>query len=107
MGFSVSGIDLLRPEGLLAVHDDLRIQDRRMARALAAPALRRRSCGTKAKRPALGDILEDHRGLGHGVVVEGDAVVEAAFDRIDLRPAAIGILRHQQVVRWPLMMLAR
>lgn len=46
---------------------------------------------------AFGDVLEDHGRFGHGVVVEGDAVVEAAFERVVLRPAAIRVLRHQEV----------
>ena len=36
--------------------------------------------------------------LGYGVVVIGDGIVITAFERPDLRPSAVGILRREQIL---------
>ena len=45
----------------------------------------------------MGDITKQHGRVRHRIVIEGDGVVEAAFERPDLRPAAIWILRVQKI----------
>ncbi|MNE21234.1 hypothetical protein D3C80_1143850 [compost metagenome] len=50
---------------------------------------------------AVGHVAQHHGGLGHGVVVEGDGVVETAFQRPDLGPPTVRILGVQQIVDAP------
>lgn len=47
---------------------------------------------------ALGEIVEDLQDVDHGIVIQRDGLVIAALDGVVLRPAAVRILRGENVV---------
>ena len=48
-----------------------------------------------------GDLIEELKGIEHGVIVERDLVVVTAFERPALGPAAVGVLGIEEKIDPP------
>lgn len=87
------------PDGGLAVDADLHGGDVGDAFVERDPRpLLQRGIGEGEVVVALGEVVEDLQDVHHGIVIERDGLVVAALDGVILRPAAVRILRGENVV---------
>lgn len=90
---------LRAPDGGLTVDADLHGGD--AGDAFVESGLRpllQRGIGESEVVVALREVVEDLQDVDHGVVIERDGLVVAALDGVVLRPAAVRILRGENVV---------